>query len=343
MDANLDRLSEGLRVLEDAARFILDDTRTTETLKRMRHELTSTEPDLKRRLLAARDTAEDIGRQSPVTGIERTRLADLVTANARRAQESLRVLEECAKLPQAPSEIARRDFEAARFALYEIERELTLRLSRQDKVERLEGLYVIIDSPSLSGVSEVEAVRRVIRGGARAIQFRDKQRPVREFLAIAGELRDICHQAGILFIINDNVEAALATESDGVHLGPDDLPVSLAREMLPPDMLVGCSARTVERALKAQAEGADYIGVGAMYPSPTRKDAEIIGPERLREIKRAASLPVIAIGGITAENIGEVLDHGADCVAVISAVLKADDMETATRRLAEAISKRGES
>ncbi len=338
MDANLDRLSEGLRVLEDVSRFILDDTRITETLKRMRHELTTTDPEFKNQLLGARDSAIDVGRNSPVEGIERKNLADLVNANAKRSQEALRVLEEFAKLPETPFQMAERNFEQARFTLYEVEKELTLRLSRQDKIEKIDGVYVIIDVEALSPNDATEAVRQVIAGGANAIQLRSKEQAKKDLLKLAGEIGQICADAGALFIVNDHVDIALAVNADGVHLGQKDLPVTVARGMLPPDKIIGCTVRTIEQALQAQSDGVDYIGVGAIYASPTRPDAGVIGLEGLDKIRRAVSLPIVAIGGINERNARKVIEQGADCIAVISAVLKSKDIETATSRLVEQVS-----
>ncbi len=334
MDANLDRLGEGLRVLEDSARFVLGDIQITETLKRMRHELTSTDPAFRSKLLASRDSEGDVGREKLVATIPRTQLVDLVAANARRVQESLRVLEEYAKLPQVPVEIAERNFEHARFLLYELEKELTLKLIRHDKRERIAGLYVIIDGQNLAGRSEVEVTRQVIQGGARVVQLRDKLRSKRDIIDVAYELRQVCAEADVLFIMNDQIDVAVAVDADGVHLGVNDLPVPLAREMMSLDKIIGCTVRTVEQAVQVQEEGVDYIGVGSMYPSPTKADAEVVGPERLQEIKGKISIPIVAIGGINETNVNTAIEAGADSVAVISAVFNTEDTLTSTHQLA---------
>lgn len=340
MDANLDRLGEGLRVLEDVARFVLGDPGITERLKRLRHEMIPSDPVLKRRLLAARSAEGDIGRQSPVPQIERRGLEDLVTANARRAEESLRVLEEFAKLPEIPPEVAARDFERARFELYDIERDLVFGIVRHEKRERIRGLYVIVDVETLGGrLGPVQAARRAIAGGAGIIQYRDKVHSRREMVSIARELRDLCDRAGALLIINDWVDVALAVEADGVHLGQEDLPAAEARRILPPGMIIGCSVRTVEQAREAEAEGADYLGVGSIYASPTKPGAEVIGVAGLRAVRGAVSLPIAAIGGITEADAGEVIGVGADAVAVIGAVLNAADIAAAARRLKAAVEK----
>jgi thiamine-phosphate pyrophosphorylase len=335
IDANLDRLSEGLRVLEDIARFMLEDICITEKLRRMRHELIVIDPALKIGLLAARDSATDVGREGGAGAVSyRNRLTDVVTANARRAQESLRVLEELAKLPQAPAELREQRFEKARFTLYEIEKELALRLVRQGRRKGFAGLYVIIDGQTLGDRSAAETARQVIQGGARVIQLRDKHRSKRELVPLTRELKQICAEASVLFIVNDYIDLALAVDADGVHLGRNDLPVHLAREILPLDKIIGSSARSVELAIQAQKEGADYIGVGSIYSSSTKPSAEVIGLEKLRDIRNAVSLPVVAIGGINESNVGEVRKAGADCVAVIDAVLNAPDIRMAAHRLA---------
>jgi len=332
IDANLDRLGEGLRVLEDVARFLLNDLEITEELKALRHKMVISDSDIRSRLLVSRDSGND-AMKGRVEG-KRGNVIDLVTANAKRAQEALRVLEEFAKLPQIPLKVRQKDFAQARFTLYEIEKELTLKLQRQDKRERIAGLYVIIDTETLGGRGEVEAARQAIQGGAKIIQFRDKHRGKRDLFPIAQELKGICTETTTLFILNDYLDLTLATNADGVHLGQGDLPIHLVREILPPDKIIGCSVRTVEQTLQAQEEGTDYIGVGSIYPSPTKPDAEVIGLERLREIKNAISLPVVALGGINESNVEEVVKAGADAVAVISAVLNTEDVATSARRLA---------
>lgn len=342
MDANLDRLSEGLRVLEDVARFILGDVHSTEILKRMRHELTTTDPVMRNKLLVSRDSEGDIGREGGgIAGIERRHLVDLVTANARRSQESLRVLEEVAKVPEIPVEIAQRDYQKARFILYEIERELSLKLIRHEKLEKITGLYVIIDSQTLVGRTAIEVAQEVIQGGARVVQLRDKYAEKRNLLAVACDFKQICADSEVLFIMNDHLDIAMACEADGVHLGQKDLPVRVARELLPLDMVIGCSARTTEQAFRAQEEGADYIGTGSIFPSLTKSDAEVIGLERLRKIRETTTLPIVAIGGINEGNVKEVLKTGVESVAVIDAVLNTEDVVSSTRQFAVTVAEGG--
>jgi thiamine-phosphate pyrophosphorylase len=335
IDANLNRIGEGLRVLEEIARLSLNDTSLTQQLKDIRHDIVRVDNSFQQKLINARDSDGDVGADMLVAGEQKPRdTRDTVIANARRAQESLRVLEEIARVPELKLDTGK--YKNARFSLYSIEKELLLKVSRQDKLHKLTGLYVIIDTAWLKGRSYQEVTAQAIRGGARVIQLRDKEHNKKELLPIAQEMRDLCRENDILFIVNDYLDIALAVDADGLHVGPDDLPVEIARQLLHLDKILGGSARTVDRAAVLSAEGADYIGVGAMFPTDTKGGAEVVGIERLREIKEAVNMPIVAIGGIKENNIKDVINAGVDAVAVISAVLGADNIEKATRQLANA-------
>lgn len=333
IDANLNRIGEGLRFLEDIGRLLLNDRDLSQQLKNLRHELVRGELLLNRQLLQARNAEGDVGVDLKVPGEEKQRELPLaIVANARRVQESLRVLEELTKL-SGTTLLDSEKFKRARFTLYTIERTLLAKLLRRDKVSKLSGLYVIIDTEALKGRRHVEVARQAIQGGARVMQLRDKLLSKKELLPIAQELRDLCAENGVLFIINDYLDLAIAVDADGLHVGQDDLPVKIARRLLPVDKILGGSARTVEQARAVQSEGADYIGVGSMYPTSSKETAMVVGPERLRQIKEAVALPVVAIGGINADNVAEVLAAGADAVAVISAVLGAEDVAKACQQM----------
>lgn len=335
IDANGDRIAEGLRVLEDVARFILNDSPLTEQLKDLRHSLrrySSTEA------LSARDSERDVGALAEESTL-RGDLVSVVRANAHRVQEGLRVLDELGKAvsPGQPSQDIPLDvgrLKEARFALYSIERELVSRLLRRDKASLVRGLYVIIDPSFCKGRSELEVAKGAIAGGARVLQLRDKQRSKGEVLPIARELKALCAASKVLFIVNDHPDLALAAGADGVHLGQKDLPVEVARRILPIEALVGRSTATLEEALQAQAEGADYIAVGSIFPTSSKEDTRPAGLETLRKVRGAVSVPLVAIGGINRDNVAAVMAAGADAAAVISAVVCADDVEGAARELA---------
>jgi thiamine-phosphate pyrophosphorylase len=250
-------------------------------------------------------------------------------------QESLRVMEEIAKAPGLGLEPDR--FRGARFTLYTIEKTLVSRVLRQEIIKRLSGLYVIIDTAALGGRRHVEVAAQAIRGGAKVIQLRDKEHSRKEMLSIAQELRELCTGRNVLFIMNDYLDLSLAVEADGLHVGQDDLPARVARRWLPLDKILGCSVRTVEEATAARSDGADYIAVGSMYPTSSKESAEVVGPERLRQIRDAVPLPLVAIGGINKDNVGEVMAAGADAVAVINAVIGSENVEEATRDMVNRI------
>jgi thiamine-phosphate pyrophosphorylase len=339
IDANLNRSSEGLRVLEDIARFLLNDAELSQRLKALRHDLAQQTKSLSVGLLSGRDPEHDVGRpgsrdrEPTAEATSLQGLLDLIAANAKRVEEALRVVEELAKLPEMDSQLDSAGFEQARFALYALERDLTSKVSRQGKTDRIAGLYVILDRQFLTGGNHFEVARQVIDGGARIVQLRDKQSRKGELLLIAQGLRELCSQAGVLFIVNDCLDLALAADADGLHIGQDDLPLHVARRDLPIDRIIGCSVTTSSQAVKAQNEGADYIAIGSVFPTATKKEAVVVGVDAIRELKRTISTPLVAIGGINESNIGEVVAAGADAVAVVSAVLSEKDVKGTVRKL----------
>lgn len=200
------------------------------------------------------------------------------------------------------------------------------------------SLYVITDARLSRGRTHVEVVEAAIRGGATVVQYREKGATTHRMVEEARELGELCQKAGVLFIVNDRVDVALAVEADGVHLGVDDMPIPIARRLLGPDGLIGFSPETIEQARAAEAEGANYLGVGPVFGTATKPDAgHPIGLEGLRRMVAAVSIPVVGIGGINAQNAPQVIRAGAAGVAVISAVVGAEDVDAAARQLREAV------
>ena len=198
-------------------------------------------------------------------------------------------------------------------------------------------LYVVTDRSWLNGESLRDQVEKALRGGASFVQLREKNLDRERFLAEAVELRSLCRQYQVPFVVNDNVEIARLCDADGVHIGQEDMALSEARKMLGAGKIIGVTCKTVEEALKAQADGADYIGSGAMFQSTAKPGAKPITVERLREICAAVSIPVVAIGGITRENVTRLRDTGIAGVAVVSAVFQQKDIEQAARALFETV------
>lgn len=199
------------------------------------------------------------------------------------------------------------------------------------------GLYVITDPTLPGGRSHEDAVRAALRGGARVIQLRDKTLTTRQLIELGRRLKEIVHGHGGIFIVNDRVDVALAVGADGVHIGQEDMQVEDARRLLGRDKIIGVSARTVEAARAAEAAGADYIGTGSIASTSSKPDAVVIGFEGLRRICDAVRIPVVAIGGITLQMVEEIIKAGASGIAVISAVMGAQDIEAAAREFSTRI------
>jgi thiamine-phosphate pyrophosphorylase len=199
------------------------------------------------------------------------------------------------------------------------------------------SLYVILDRAVAAGRDLVDLLDAVIAGGCRMVQLREKTWPSGQLLPLAERLRARCRGAGVTFVMNDRVDLAVALDADGVHLGQDDLPPRLARPLLRNGMILGVSTHSVEQARRAQADGADYVAVGAMFPTATKPDFELVGPALARAVRPEVRVPLVGIGGITPDNAGDVIRAGADGVAVISAVCAAPDPAGAARDFLRAI------
>jgi thiamine-phosphate pyrophosphorylase len=191
------------------------------------------------------------------------------------------------------------------------------------------SLYVVLDRTAARGRDLVELLALALAGGSRMIQLREKEWPSGRLLPLAEKLRAACAAAGATFIVNDRVDLALAVGADGVHLGQDDLPARAARPLLRPGMILGISTHSVEQARAAQADGADYVAVGSMFATTSKADFQLVGPDLMRKLRGEIRVPLIGIGGITPDNVSEVIQAGADGVAVISAVCAAPDPKAA--------------
>jgi thiamine-phosphate pyrophosphorylase len=199
-------------------------------------------------------------------------------------------------------------------------------------------LYVIVSSATVRGMTPCGIAERAIAGGAGTIQLRDKVTDTRSFYRTAKELRALTRLCKTTFIVNDRLDIALACEADGVHLGQGDLTAGTARQLAPAGFLIGVSVGTVEEAVRAVHDGADYIALSPIFPTRSKEDAGPgFGLDRLREIRRAVAIPLIAVGGIGPENAAGVIDAGADGVAVISAVIESPDITLAARDLRDLV------
>lgn len=194
-------------------------------------------------------------------------------------------------------------------------------------------VYLVTDRRLAGERSEEEIVRDALLGGVRVLQYREKEYSTREQITRASRLCSLARRHGAVFLVNDRVDLALAVDADGVHMGQEDLPLPAARRILGLEKIIGVSVENVEQAVRAEAEGADYLGVSAIYSTPTKLEAPAVGLEGLKAIRRAVKLPLVAIGGINRENAAEVIRAGADGIAVVSAVVSAPDPREASLTL----------
>lgn len=359
LDACLNRAREGLRVLEDCARFVLNDAAGTEQLKSLRHDLVAAERCLPVRArsnttpneqddiaastgpLLARDTLNDVGTVlTHSSERSRTSLMDLITANCRRVQESLRSLEEFGKFVSGTfAEQAKQ----LRYRVYVAEQSLVSRAGltnslhtdlRRQRLKRLSQstLYALI-TESLCTLPWQKVAEASIAGGVDALQLREKSLNDRELLQRARWLVAACREASVLCIINDRADIAAAAQADGVHVGQEELPVAAARASVGTDLLVGVSTHSENQIRQAIADGADYIGVGPVFPSSTKSFDDFPGLRFVQAAATISTVPFFAIGGIGPNNLLEVLNAGASRVAVTSAIAKSEDPKRATAEL----------
>ncbi len=374
LDASLNRAAEGLRVVEDYTRFVLDDGHLTELLKQLRHDLAAAAaviPTAERS--AARDTPHDVG-TAITTPSESTRTDAwaVCQASLERTKQSLRSLEEYSKVA-APAWGA--VFESLRYRLYTIEAALGRTIDAADRLADMR-LCVLIDGcecePKFEGL-----VREIVAAGVGAIQLRDKVLPVRQLVGRArllmhlvssgslplegrageggrggcqrstplpnpppqgegtGEFQDRVQRP--LIIINDRPAVAAAVNADGVHLGQDDFTVKDARAVLGPRKLIGVSCHSIEQARQAVLDGANYLGVGPTFPSATKHFDAFPGVELLKQVASEIRLPAFAIGGITIANVRQVREAGFAGIAVSSAVTSAPSPAAAAQELLAAL------
>ena len=325
LDANGNRAAEGLRVLEDVARFVFDDARIAGLAKELRHTIRQSIPA---QAVDARDTAGDVGTTLTAAGeMERARPLDLIRANAARVAEALRAAEEGAKL-LADARLAGL-LEGLRYRLYQLESALLARFPAWQFLRV--RLYALVDISLTSDPVGVAAA--VARGGAGAVQLRAKNLTQRDYRELAVRVQEVCLAHHALFIVNDHVAIARAIQADGVHVGQDDLAVADVRSVVGPGCAIGLSCHTADQARVAMEVGADYLGLGPMFATPTKPHEPCRGPELLDAVRPFLDRPSYAIGGFDAVRLRELrarLPHGA---AVAGALCRAADPERAAAEL----------
>lgn len=319
IDANLNRAVEGVRVIEEIARFILDDKKATAELKKIRSELRQFKPELN-----ARAAEADVGGQSYTRSeARRESLLDIFSANIKRVQEAARVLEEYAKLfdPKLGKTAKR-----IRFQVYELEKCLYYPLCRLVKLDH--SMQVVTDN--------LQTVKMALANGVRMIQLRDKLAGPKELLAKAKAFRRLADKFGVSLIVNDSIAIAKEAGADGVHLGQEDLKgrsLAKIRKTLGAGKLIGVSAGNLAEALKAEKAGADYLGVGPIFKTPNKETCRPIGLNTLKAIVKSVKIPVVAIGGIDETNVSKIIKAGCRRVAVIRAGEKRKNLRKLSGKL----------
>lgn len=334
LDASANRVREGLRVLEDYARFVLDDRHLTSRLKDLRHDLAAALAGVPAaRRLAARETRADVGTGLTVPA-EAARLspADVLSANFLRVQEGLRSIEEWGKLGEPAVAAAAKQL---RYRAYTLHRAVEITAAGRARLAHVR-LYVLVDGRG-SGADFDRFVQSLLSAGVHAVQLREKRLGDRDLLARARRLRELTAGASALFIVNDRPDLAALARADGVHLGQEDLAVKDARAAVGPDALVGVSTHSIGQARQAVLDGADYLGVGPVFPSGTKHFEAFPGLDLVRHVAAEIRLPAFAIGGITPENVRQVAEAGLGRVAVGGAVTGAPDPAAAARELLDAL------
>ena len=338
LDAAANRGREAIRVLEDYVRFILNDAGLTQRLKTYRHQF----QDALQRFpmqsrLKARNTEHDVGTEISAEGeYQRPTVDDLLSANFSRLQESLRSLEEFSKMFDP---LVAREFEQLRYLGYTLQKDvLSTEPQSEDcgsiniKILRNARLYALVDTRSDEEAFE-QFITAIIAGGVDIIQLRDKQADDRTLLARSRILKECIAVSDrkVLFIMNDRPDLAVLAGADGVHVGQDELPVTLVRQIAG-SLLVGVSTHSIDQARQAVLDRADYIGAGPVYESATKEFTQLARLDYLREVAAEIELPIFAIGGITEEHLDEVFQTGISRVAVGSAFLRAENpQDTVTR------------
>ncbi len=336
MDANINRGIEGIRVCEDIFRFSVKNLISAE-FKNLRHriaELTTLVPS--GILLCARDVMHD-EQKFINTGSEMKRagINDIFRSNIRRAIEASRVIEEFSK---SVHPVIAEGFQEIRFSLYDLEKRGWLILEKSKMMERFElSLYAIIDSGFVP-LDKMEATAKILTGtGADIIQLRMKDLPDRDYLNMASKISKICSDNNTIFIVNDRVDIALLSGAPGVHLGQDDIPLSMADILSGGRLLTGISTCSAVEA--AAAENADYIAVGPVFATSSKDGALLagIGIDTVRDICSNTNRPVVAIGGIDESNVEHLIEAGVSSLSVISALFKDGKIAENTKRLKDKI------
>jgi len=331
VDANANRAAEGLRVVEEYCRFRLNDKHLSERCKGMRHALAEIVAHMPAaELNASRNSLLDVGAEIELASEDRRdSLENVAAASWQRVQQALRSIEEYGKLL---SPVLAQRAKQLRYESYAIAKTCMTTADSQERMSAVR-LYVLVDGGA-TRTALAQRVRELVAAGVQAIQLRDKQLPDRELLARARIVREETQGTATLFIVNDRPDLAALAGADGVHVGQDELSVADVRQIVGPAMLIGVSTHDIDQARQAVLDGASYLGCGPTFPSGTKQFDHFPGLEFLRQVAAEISLPALAIGGITLDNLPQVLATGVNRIAVSGAIDRAVPQQSAVALIA---------
>lgn len=319
IDANINRVSEGLRVLEDISRFLLEKNYLSKEFRQLRHLVRKTLAQ--ENLLSYRNSTGDLGLKiSQSTNIDNKKdINSLIKANAKRVQEGLRSIEEVLKVLGKTHES--KNFERMRFKSYSLERSLLLNKSLPQT-----DIYGILGQEFSNGKSNIDVTKEMIQAEIKIIQYREKNKSKLSKYKECKLIKEMASTHNVFFIVNDDVDIALAVDADGIHIGQDDLPIGEVKK-LAPDKVIGLSTHNPTQAMEAINKGADYIGVGPIFNTSTKSNVEKSdGLNYLKWVSENITIPYVAIGGITECNILTVKKSGGKCFAMISEIVGSKDI-----------------
>ncbi len=337
IDANSNRISEGLRTLEDFFRFASPDKQINEKLRDLRHHVRGALKEFDSMMISSRDSLNDNGLVlSQLSDIDRrSSRKEFITANFKRIEEALRSIEENLKLTGKNEKS--KFIESLRFSVYELEKQALSKIIKRIPA----GIYGITAEEFSKGRSNLFVAKEMISAGINIIQYREKEerKSRNTMLQECREIRKMTRDAGAMFIVNDYLDIALLSEADGIHCGQTDLSVSEIRQ-LSSDLMIGISTETQDQGKKAVLDGADYIGIGPIFKTGTKKDAaDPVGLNYLKYAAQNINIPFVAIGGIKAHNLEQVLMTGTSSIAIITDITEADDIKAKISSLNEIIRK----
>ena len=322
LDANSNRCAEGLRVIEEIARLGMNDPDLAGEIKSLRHAVRHSVSALMDNSVKFRDSAGDVGKDlHSETEMARSSFGNVLRASFMRVEEGLRVMEEFSKLIQVE---ASRKFKRLRFRVYNLEKIFLGKAAQSGVMPAAPFLYAVVDRSIVDTTEVKEAARALCEGGVDIIQYRAKDMPVAEGLSDLSAILFEASKSNVPVVVNDDPFLAAQSGADGVHLGGSDPDPSTAREILGPDAIIGLTIYSLDQLNDKDLELIDYIGLGAVFPTGTKSDVEVVGTGFVRAARERTELPIVAIGGITHMNAESVFEQGADGIAVISALLNGD-------------------